>query len=107
MSGTIFLCRYYGDRDTSTWKPLGTIREYCLVRLFRARICPALATAVGVTGFVTLLVGGSSIPDAATHLRILAFIWSFGFGIAKVALWRLRARRSEPEGERSANRLLE
>ena len=44
-------------------------------------------TAAGGAGFVGLLVAAYYIAPWAGPLRIFAFVWFLGFGVAKVALY--------------------
>lgn len=68
--------------------------------LMQARILAGSAAAVGVIGFVGLLVAGSYRPDEAEVLRLSAFIWFFAFGAARIALSYILAKRRRARGQR-------
>jgi hypothetical protein len=47
-------------------------------------------SALGVCGFIGLLVGSHDLPAWAAPLRIAALVWFLGFGVIRAALIRRR-----------------
>jgi hypothetical protein len=54
----------------------------------------AVITVAGVAGFLGLLVTAAYVRSAQEALRVSAFVWFLGFGVARVLLDRRASRAS-------------